>query len=144
MPTFLPKKNNNNIYLPIRLKAYIKIEAHKIVIYFLFLILLKTLARPLRRIGTTILTQCSQNAGRPEYFAAECGQKEQATHSFTERILQRIQHGYVALSTHRIRKEYAAKHQTQCVAKGSLAPHQTGCIDRFGRSVDVTTANPSS
>jgi hypothetical protein len=48
------------------------------------------------------LTQRRQNTSRPKHFAAQGWQKQQTAHSFAKAVLQRIQHGDIALFSHGI------------------------------------------
>ena len=86
--------------------------------------------------------QRRQDARRPEDLAAQRRQEEQTPHAAPERVLQRVEHGHVALLPHGVREEDAAEDQAEGVPEGRLAPHQAGGVDGLGGAVDITAADP--
>ena len=91
-----------------------------------------------------VITQSGQSGSRPKYFSAQRWNEEHAAHAFSECVLERVEHGDVALFSHLIGEKHATEDQTEGVAERRLAPNQSFTVDLFGRSGDVTTSDPCS
>jgi len=55
-----------------------------------------------------LLTEGGEDAGGPEDLSAERGQEQQAAHARSKVVLQRVEHGHVALPPHLVGEKHAA------------------------------------